>query len=338
WTDVSKTLSKGRKKRKAPEELAPEATVASFAHGELHSFHRKDKAGVTSVHAHDSAPSLIVTGGVDHTVKVFDLAATRVVDTLAGHSKRITRALWHPDITAGSRIVSASKDGDVRLWSKGGEGAYDTAGTMTPHGGSEVMALEVHPSSDYLLTAAGGGAAGWSVTNAATGTVLGTFGADGPANTAASLHPDGLLYAVAGQDAGVRIFDLRSQAQVAAFEDATVAQNTLDFNENGRYMAGAGKDGQVGIWDLRKMGKVATMTAPGAVGAVAWDFSGSYLAAGSEDGGKGVVSVFKVKSWEQLLSTTAHAAAVTSLHWAPLATSLVSASMDNTVAKWGAAK
>ena len=58
--------------------------------------------------------------------------------------------------------------------------------------------------------------------------------------------------------------------------------NALAFSETVHYMASAGEDGYARLWDLRKLTNFDNLSIGdgGAAHSVAFDFSGSYLAAG----------------------------------------------------------
>lgn len=60
----------------------------------------------------------IVSGGNDKTIRVWDIAAGQLLWEIAGHSAAVTRVLAPTPDT----VVSASADGTIRLWRRGGEG------------------------------------------------------------------------------------------------------------------------------------------------------------------------------------------------------------------------
>ncbi len=56
---------------------------------------------------------MIVTGGADKAVVLFNAANETVEATFKGHQKRITGVILHPDQRT---IVSSSADAQVRVW------------------------------------------------------------------------------------------------------------------------------------------------------------------------------------------------------------------------------
>jgi pre-mRNA-processing factor 19 len=328
--DASKKLGKARKKRSIPEDLTPIESISKLAAIGSHTFHRSDKPGVLGVNAASAAPGRLLTAGADHTAKVFDLGSEQVTSTLTGHSKKLTVAVWG---LGGSSALTASKDGTLRVWAPGADGALAVTHTVSPHGGAEVGTVDIQPSGAYAVTSSPA-KAGWAVVDLASGVVLGEYGTEEEPASAACLHVDGVLYAVAGSDGPVRVYDLRTQNVVATFEDTSAPLTCITFSENGYSMAGAGADGHVHVWNLRTLKKATTVEVAGAVSALAWDNSGSYLAVGSGDSKQGCISVFLSKEWSQLWSSSTHKGAVTGLQWAPLAASLVASSTDNSVSVW----
>ena len=88
-----------------------------------------------------------------------------------------------------------------------------------------------------------------------------------------------------GTEAVVRIWDVKSQANVASFEGHTGAVSCLAFSENGYYLATGAADATVKLWDLRKLKNFHSITpaAGGPIGGLHFDYTGQFLAVGSND-------------------------------------------------------
>jgi pre-mRNA-processing factor 19 len=318
-TAKGKELSKARKKREAPVGLAPLDDVKSFAEKASFAPHSTKAPGVTCLDLHPAAP-LAVSGGLDKTAVVYDLAAGRVVATLAGHGKKLSAALFHR-----GGVLTASADKTVKVW----DGAYGEAASIGDLG--DVTGLSVQPTGDYAASCSKDGH--WNFLSLNYGTALAKVAGEAAYN-GVCFHPDGLLLGLAAENNLVEIWDMKTQKKIHAFEGHTGAAAALDFNENGYYMASTAADGEVKLWDLRKLKNLNTYSLPGSKPGhvVKFDYSGTYLAAGC---GGGEVVVTAVKEWDTACILTGHGKEATAVCFSKDATRLASASLDRTVKLWG---
>jgi pre-mRNA-processing factor 19 len=122
----------------------------------------------------------------------------------------------------------------------------------------------------------------------------------------------------------------------------SAAVTSLCFSENGFTAATGSTDGSAIIWDLRKLGKnngcVKKLDIGSAVGSVAFDHSGTYLAIAADD-----VRVLKAKTsassrrrqWDVVATYDGHKSAVTGVGFGPSAQWLVTAGLDRQLKFWG---
>ncbi|KAF9295326.1 Pre-mRNA-processing factor 19 [Mortierella antarctica] len=325
-------LSKTRK-RKA--NVTAEAVQTYSQRKAIGALHAARSPGITSLSL-DAKNGLILTGGNDKNAMIFNQEEGNAIATLKGHSKKITRVAWNGKSEENDIALTASADHTVKIWTSSGEGKtpYTCAHTISSHT-AEVTGLAVHPTKDYIATASLDST--WAFHDIATGETLLTARHDDFSSgyTSAAFHPDGLLLGTGTSDGVVKIWDVRTKDAVASFEGHTGAVKTITFSENGYLMAAAGEDNVVSIWNLRTLEVVQKLQVAdgGAINALAWDQSGTYLAVGGTD-----IRIFKVKTWQELAVLTDNTAEVSSLEFGPLGDYLVAGGLDRSLRVFGIAE
>ncbi len=101
----SEELTAGRRGRKKRVKGHAIEEYAKLAQTSSHKPHKTNPGGVLCVDTHASQTSLVVTGGADKALSVFDRAQGKVVHGgISGHSKKVVDVRFHP--TAMSHDVS----------------------------------------------------------------------------------------------------------------------------------------------------------------------------------------------------------------------------------------
>jgi len=323
-TATSAKLSKTRKKRAVPEGHASSEEIAAYKEAGSHPIHAASKPGILCVNVDPKDQDVMCTGGVDGNAMVFNKKSNKVLATLSGHKKKVTRTLIHPQ---SQLICTASADKTARVWSLSG-GEWATSAQFTCHK-DEVTDATLHATGDYVVTASLDNT--WGFHDLATGQCL-VQKSDEDAKKgfhSAMFHPDGLILATGVGDSRIRIWDIKAQQIVATFEGHQSAVKDISFSENGYYMAsGDAKD--LKLWDLRKLKNFQTIKAPATC--VDFDFSAQFLAAGHGES----ISVYNTKTWEVVKEFgKAHGGAVTDVAWSKTASFLASTSMDRTLKLFG---
>jgi len=314
------TLSKGRKKREASASLAGAEAVGGYKEGGSFPVHLAN--AVTCIDAHKSNSSLVLTGGADSKVVLFNVATGQQAAKMEGHTKAINRVLLHP--TAGTAF-SCSADKTVRAWAADGKAVH----TWKQHK-KDVTGLSLHATGDYLVSASMD--ATWAFYDIATGTCRKSVSTEGAGFSVATFHPDGLILGTGLADGTVAVWDVKSQANALSFAAHKDGVVSLAFSENGYSLATCGKDG-CNVWDLRKVAKqgadaAAVKTFAGASSSAVFDYSGSYIAVGSDKD----LAVYMCKTWADVLHVKgAHKAAVTGVAWGPDAQFIATSGKDKCV-------
>ncbi|KAI8059124.1 WD40-repeat-containing domain protein [Gongronella butleri] len=332
-TETHATLSAGRRKRKPPTEYTSAETVQTFgALSSIPSLHTSRSPGITCADV-DASGNLLLTGGMDKHVQIYDKAAGKVISSLTGHTKKVTSVAFRGQEGVEHDVaVSASADKHVRVWVPGGAKGYHVGHNINAHT-ADATAVDVHPSHDLFASA--GLDSKWALYDFENGaTLTEAVDADNQSGyTSLQFHPDGMILGAGTTDGVVRVWDIKSQSVAASFADHPGKINALAFSQNGYILATASEDQLVRLWDLRKLqvSKTFTLDADYKVHSLAFDAYGQFLAVGGSD-----VRVLKAKDGSQLASFADNSAEITALKWSPMADSLMSASMDRTVRFYGA--
>ncbi|XP_071446666.1 pre-mRNA-processing factor 19 [Hetaerina americana] len=327
--DKAIVLTQERKKRgrTVPEDLVSHESLRNYrtlaSHPGLHS---ASIPGILALDIHSSDTCKILTGGADRNAAVFNKDTEQVVAILKGHTKKVTRVVYHPEEDV---VITASPDTTIRVWHVSTSQAMQM---LRAHDGP-VTGLSLHPTGDYILSTSTD--QHWAFSDIRTGRLLTKVadqGSSGVALTTAQLHPDGLIFGTGTSDSLVKIWDLKEQANVANFPGHSGPITALSFSENGYYLATAADDACVKLWDLRKLKNFKTLQMDEGyeIRDLCFDRSGTYLAVAGTD-----VRVYLCKQWQELKVFNDHTAMATGVRFGRHAQYLASTSMDRTLKLYG---
>ncbi|VDD80319.1 unnamed protein product [Mesocestoides corti] len=331
-------LTDERKKRgkTVPEGLAKSRDIAEYRQiASLVGIHSPSVPGILCLDASKATPERIVTGGNDKNAIVFNTQASQVVAVLRGHTKKVTRVVYHQ---SEQLAFTASPDCTVRVW---GIEQAQCASVIRAHAGP-ITGLSLHAIGDYLLSSSADGQ--WALSDLRRGQVLVRVtvekGGSLQSLTCAQFHPDGQILATGTVDGEVKIWDIRERRNAANFTHGVGANQPLtavSFSENGYYLATGGADGQIKLWDLRKLKNFKTLTpdvdranSTYEINDLEFDQSGCYLAVAGSD-----VRAYLCKQWDQLAVFTSHTSPATGVRFGPNAKSIITCSLDRTVKIYG---
>jgi len=252
-------------------------------HGEAHQAGSNRRPGINAV-AFTPDGKILVTAGLDGTIKLWDVAAKKELRTLTGHSNRVLSIAVTPD---GKTLASGSEDRSIKFWTiatgeqrstlLGHNGAieavaFDADGTDLFSGGNDgalklwnvaegeevanlpmgrgVVSVVVSP--DHKALAAGQGNGVVTLWNLREKLARRTLEGHRGSAFAAAFSPDGKTLASAGLDGTVKLWDVATGQRLAsiAWREGTW---TLAFSPDGKLLATGGGDQAVKLWDVAKL-------------------------------------------------------------------------------------
>ena len=183
---------------------------------------------------------LLVSGGEDGLVRIWDLSQRRLVRSLPGHTGWVHAVAVSPD---GTTIASAGEDNVILLWSA----ADGTQVGMLAGHEKRVRALAFRRHAPELISGAEDGLVrAWDLR---TLTLARQASARGTGIWSVSLPDDETMVAASGEDEYVRLFDLMTGELLdeAALHRAWV--RSVRFLPGGHQLVSASADGTARTWD-----------------------------------------------------------------------------------------
>jgi DNA-binding beta-propeller fold protein YncE len=235
----------------------------------------------------------LMSGGDDHTIRVWDIASGELQRTLRGHADSVRAVAVTPD---GNRIISGGTYDVVRVWDLktgqflqtiSGDSGYRAVHTVavTPNGKSvlwagagakvqvwdlasgrlehvlkscdhDVRYIVVTPDGRLALT--GGDVGIVQIWDLASGRLIRLLNGKSHPVFSVAVTPDGGRVVSGGYDSSVCIWELESGRLERTLWGHTGVVDTVVVTGDGFRIVSSGQDRKMLVWDLRTGAKVAT--------------------------------------------------------------------------------
>ncbi|MGD0525819.1 MAG: protein kinase [Polyangiaceae bacterium] len=225
--------------------------------------------------------SLLLTGGFDQTVKIWDAHTGKAVRALPGHTGKVSAVRVAPDghsaVTAGDHtlrvwslpdgkpvrvidtgpnqlysadvspsgkvVASGDEIGQAKLWTLDG-----TLLATLPHGSKRVFAVAFTPDGSSVVT--GGDDPVVKVWNVSDGTLRCALPGHERAIDAVAIASDGQIVASASDDHRVKIWHIGTCRLMTTLSFFTDEVWTLTFSPDGSKLVAGGKEPRMAVWAM----------------------------------------------------------------------------------------
>lgn len=228
----------------------------------------------------------VVTGSLDHTLRLWDRASGREVKCFTGHTEGVTCVAFSQN---GRRLLSGSLDNTLRLWD------IATGQTLVQLKGHEEGVTCTAISLDGSQILSGSFDRTLRLWDAATGRELAILAHAAEVIWSVAFASDGRHALSAGggrsaeeptrgSDFDVKLWDLAERRELHRFVGHTAAVRGITFTPDGGTAISGGVDRSVRIWDVATGRQLRSMDGhTDWVRAVAVSPDGKFIASGSDD-------------------------------------------------------
>jgi WD40 repeat protein len=225
----------------------------------------------------------------------------------------------------GSRLASASLDGDVKIWdARTGRMLH----ALAEHAGRIHAVCFNHDGQRLASACADHTIKIWDV---AKGREVRTLKGHDGSPLLVTFSPDGERLASAGEGSTLFVWNLRTGERMKTYK-ADTGVLALYFSPDGTYLDSVWSEGTVRRWDLRAEREPQPLRSRrGPLDAATFSPDGIRLAWAAEDK---TVNVWNLQSDEEILTLRGHSGAVHGIAFSPDGARLASASADGTVRVW----
>ena len=265
----------------------------------------------------------LASGSDDKTIKLWDLATGKELQTLSGHQDEIYSVSFSPD---GKTLASGSRDKTIKLWD------LATGKELQTLSGHQEDISSVSFSPDGKTLASGSWDKTIKLWDLATGKELQTLSGHQEGISSVRFSPDGKTLASGSWDKTIKLWDLTTDKELQTLSGHQDWISSVRFSPDGKTLASGSHDKTIKLWDLATGKEIQTLSGhQKGISSVSFSPDGKTLASGSHDK---TIKLWDLATGKELQTLSGHQDMISSVRFSPDGKTLASGSWDKTIKLW----
>ncbi len=266
---------------------------------------------------------MLVSGGLDDRIIVWDLLSGDADKILAGHTKPINGLAITPN---GKTVVSCSDDISIKFW-RLSTGSLERSLSVHTR---DINSIAVSPDGQFLVSGAEDRMLyAWRIDS---GVWLRSYPQVSGMVRSVAISANAQMVACGGLDNKVRVWNFNTTQLLHCFTGHNNSVLSVALTQSGGHVISGGKDRTIKIWNTQSGELVRTLIGHlDVVNSVAITPDGRYLISGSADK---TIRIWHFASGEPIATLTGHRSAVNAIAISPNQKWFASASSDNSIKIW----
>ena len=186
----------------------------------------------------------IITAGQDKNIKIVDIASSKVIKNLTGHTNLINSLAIAP---ARDLLVSGSYDNTVNVWQ------ISTGKLLRSLKGhtDKIFGVAISPDGKYIVSASRD--KNVKIWDGKTGELLKTLSKHTSGVTSVLITPDVKQVISAGNDKSIRVWDIATGNQLFVLSGHKEVIGTIAITSDGKYLVSGGNEtpDSIHLWNLK---------------------------------------------------------------------------------------